>query len=77
MPKLYFVDSGQTIGDITRDQLQFLIDQLEEEDTQDRDYHISRDTLQVFKDADGPAELIAMLERALGDAEDMDIAWKD
>lgn len=76
MPELYHQHTGEAIGQISDDQLQFLVDQLEEEDTKDQDYYISRDTIQMFKDKDGDEALISMLEKALGDKEDIDVAWR-
>lgn len=76
MPKLYNQGTGELIGEITDAQLQFLIDQLEEEDTTDTDYYINGDTLVMFQDAGADPALIAMLEKAMGDGDDVDIEWK-
>lgn len=76
MPKLYNQTTGAEIGDITDDQLQFLIDQLEEEGTTDRDYFVNADTLAMFQDAGGDASLIALLRDAMGDAGEIDIEWR-
>lgn len=76
MPRLYKQTSGETIGEINAEQLQFLIDQLEEEDTKDRDYFISQATLEMFRDRGCDTELMNMLVKAMGDAEDLDIAWE-
>lgn len=76
MPRLYRIDSGDTIGEISDDQLQFLIDQLVEEDDDDRDYYINRDTLDMLREANADAKLMEMLERAMGDGEDIDIGWE-
>lgn len=76
MPRLYKQDSGDTIGDISAEQLQFLIDQLEEEDTEDKDYYINRATLDMFRDRGCDTELLEMLTSAMGEADDLDIAWE-
>lgn len=76
MPRLYFQESGETIGEINQDQLQFLIDQLEEEDTEDQDYYVNRDTLEMFREAGCDEALLDMLTKAMGEAEDIDIAWE-
>lgn len=76
MPQLYDQKSGALIGEITDAQLQFLVDQLEEEGTTDRDYYIDGNTLAMLRDAGGDAELIAMLEGALGEAGELDVEWK-
>jgi len=50
MPRLFRLDNGETIGEITAAQKQFLVDQLEEEDDEDTDYFIDRDTLELLSD---------------------------
>jgi hypothetical protein len=42
-------ESGEILGAITEDDLQFLIDNLEEESEDDTDYFINRSTLEIFK----------------------------
>jgi hypothetical protein len=76
MPRLFFQESGETIGEINQDQLQFLIDQLEEEDTADQDYYVNRDTLEMFREAGCDEALMDMLTKAMGESEDIDIAWE-
>ena len=77
MPRLYRIDNGETIGTITEEQKQFLVEMLEEEDEEDQDYFIDQDTLELFSDNKCDPELLAMLESALDDGEDgVDIAWE-
>jgi hypothetical protein len=75
MPRLYRIDTDTNIGTITDKQLQFLVDQLEEEHDEDQDYFLDRDTLELLSDNGIDPDLLAMLERALGDDDSMDIAW--
>ena len=63
------------IGEISDEQLQFLIDQLEEEDLEDRDYAITPLLLSSFEAEGGDPALISMLRDALGEREGMEIAW--
>lgn len=69
-------DTQQPIGDISEDQLQFLIDQLEEEDTEDQDYAVTSMLLDYFEGEGGadPA-LVSILRTALGDKEEINIVW--
>jgi hypothetical protein len=67
--------NNQKIGTISEDQLQFLIDQLEEEDSADQDYYLSQDTLDLLKENGADSQLIKMLTDALGDKDDLDIIW--
>ncbi|HTM22811.1 MAG TPA: hypothetical protein VL172_19950 [Kofleriaceae bacterium] len=77
MPRIYNVDSGDPIGEITDEQLQFLIDELEEEDEEDQDYYITKDTLEMLTERGGDPALIQLLTTAMGEAEDIEIAWDD
>ena len=63
------------VGTITEAQLQFLIDQLEEESTRDRDYYISPATLDMFQAAGADQELLDILRQGLGTREGMEIVW--
>ncbi len=74
MPRLTRIDSGDDIGTITDAQLKFLKDQLENDDDEDH-YVINAETLELLSDNGGEPEFLAMLEKALGDDDSMDIAW--
>ena len=76
MPKLMRIDTGDAIGEINDKQLAFLVEQLEEEHDEDQDYFIDRETLELLSDNGADPELLAMLEKAMGDDEEMDIAWE-
>ena len=68
-------ENNQRIGKIREDQLQFLIDQLEEEDSKDQDYYVNRDTLELLKENGADSQLIKMLTEALGNNDDLDVIW--
>jgi len=74
--RLYDNDSGVEIGALTNDQLQFLIDQLEEESTTDQDYYIEQATLDMLENAGIDGNLLEMLRGALGDRDGMEIRWQ-
>lgn len=76
MPRLFRIDTEANIGVISPAQLQFLVEQLEEEHDEDQDYYLDRDTLELLSDNGIDAELLAMLEKAMGDDDSMDIAWE-
>jgi processive 1,2-diacylglycerol beta-glucosyltransferase len=75
MIQLHDKETGAFVGTITEAQLQFLIDQLEEESTEDRDYYINQATLDLFEQRGADADLLALLRQALGTREDIEIAW--
>ncbi len=77
MPKLVFTEGKALIGEITAEQLQFLQELLVEEDSQDRDYYINRDTLDMLESEGCDPQLLARLKDALGDKEEMDVSWME
>jgi hypothetical protein len=74
MVKLYNAATNQPLGDIT-DQLQFLMDQFEEEWEGDQHYYINNATIDMLKHAGADPALLAHLQRALGAAGEADIRW--
>ena len=68
-------ETGQVIGAVSEEQLQFLVDRMEEESVDDRDYYINADTLDLFEEEGIDPELLRMLKDALGSREDMEIVW--
>ena len=75
MIQLYDHDTQTLLGEITEQQLQFLIDQLEEESGEDQDYYINRTTLEMFAEAGIDPASLALLQRGLGNRADMEIRW--
>ena len=75
MINMHNKNTQELIGEISEEQLQFLIDQLVEEDSTDQDYYINRDQLDQFEEKGGDETLIQMLRDAMGTKEDMDIIW--
>lgn len=75
MITLHDKETGAFVGEITEEELQFLLDELEEETTEDRDYYLNRDELEVLEEEGADEALIIMLRKALGDREEMEIEW--
>jgi hypothetical protein len=75
MPRLINAESGAVIGEISDDQLEFLVDQLEEEDNQDLDYFLDLETIDLLEDSGADDALIMLLRRALGSSEGIDVRW--
>lgn len=73
--RLTELDSGTTLGDLTEQQLQFLVDELEEESDSDHDYYIDMGTIEMLAGAGADAELLGVLKRAIGSREGVEIAW--
>ena len=68
-------ETGAEVGSITEEQLRFLVDQLEEEFDEDRDYYLNQTTLELMEQSGADPELIALLRRAIGDREGIEIEW--
>jgi hypothetical protein len=75
MIQLHEKETGVLVGTITEAQLQFLIDQLEEESADDTDYYIDQATLDLFEEVGAEADLLALLRQALGTREGIEIVW--
>jgi hypothetical protein len=74
--RLLDANTGVQIGTLTEAQLQFLIDQLEEESDDDRDYYINSATLDMFAEAGAEQALLDLLRNALGTRLEMDVRWE-
>ena len=76
-PRVHLYDNETQIplGEITEHQLQFLIDHLEEEASDDQDYYLSADTLEMFAQAGADPGLLALLRQGLGERNGMEIRW--
>lgn len=77
MPKLYLKENQTLLGEISDEQLQFLRNQLEEESIDDQDYAITPMLLAFFEGQNCDPNLLAILRKALGDAEEMTIFWEE
>lgn len=76
MIELYDNETGDLIGEISREQLAFLRDELEEASETDRDYYLHAPTLESLEEAGVEAELLEMLQGALGERPSMEIRWE-
>lgn len=76
MPRLIRLDTDDEIGIISDAHRAFLVAQLEHDDEDDTDFPIDRETIELLSDNDGDPELLALLEKALGDDDSMTIAFE-
>lgn len=76
MPRILDKESGRLAGSITDNELQFLIDQFEEESSSDRDYYVDRDTIEMLEAAGAGDGLLKVLRDALGTRDSADIVWQ-
>lgn len=75
MITLYDSETGESLGAITEEQLQFLKDQFEEEFLDDKDYYINEDELSDIQEAGADEALLALLRNAMNGRSEMEIRW--
>ena len=75
MITLFDSETNQPIDQIGEAQLRFLMDHLEEESTEDRDYYISQDELDVLEESGADEGLIKVLRAALAGREGAEIRY--
>ena len=67
----------ESLGSITENQLDFLIDNLEEEFAEDEEYWINQDTIDYLRDLGADEGLLQLLEKAIaGSEEGVDITYQ-
>ena len=76
MVKLYDNDTGQYLGRITDEDLQFLADNLEEESLTDTDYYINRETLDLLKEKGMSEDFAKLIENAMGGGDEIEIRYE-
>jgi len=76
MIDLYNNTTNQLIGSVTEAELQVLIDGLEEESLEDRDYYISAAALDLLGDGRATDHLMQLLHTALGGEQGVEIRWQ-
>ncbi len=60
----------EILGTITENQLDFLMENLEEEFEEDEEYFLVPDTIDYLRDQGADSDLLAMLEKALAGTQD-------
>lgn len=75
MVYLYNKSTGDLLGEISEADLQYLIDQMEEESTKDQDYSITSMELAYFREHGASSELISILSGALEGKPEVIILW--
>ena len=76
MPRLIRLDTGDEIAKISDAHQAFLVAQLQQADEDDTDYYVDHETIELLSDNGADPELLAILEKALGDDDGMDIAFE-
>lgn len=75
--RLYNDQDGAYIGEVSREDVQFLIGQLEEEYDEDRAYYVNRDTISMLRSNGASQELLALLEEAVAGKGEAEVRWSE
>ena len=75
MVYLYNKATQELLGEIDEGELQFMIDQMEEESTKDQYYSITKMEIAYFSQNGGSPHLISLLNKALGEQQELIILW--
>jgi hypothetical protein len=77
MIDLYNADTNALLGEITEQDLTVLIDALEEESSDDQDYYITPETIEVVGENGRATEhMLNLLRKAVGSSEGVEIRWE-
>jgi processive 1,2-diacylglycerol beta-glucosyltransferase len=74
-PSVVDLHTGQSLGELTPEQAQFLVDALEEESPDEARYYIDAATIDMLEGAGAEPGLIALLKRALGPKQGIEIKF--
>ena len=69
-------DTGEVLGTISEEDLQFLQNQLVEETEEDSDYYLNRDELNLFKEQGASKPLMKLLEKGFAGRDELEIEWE-
>jgi hypothetical protein len=69
--------SGAYLGEITREDLDLMIHQFEEESSSDQDYFVDAMTIDLLHDAGASENLLNLLREAVGPTEGTEIRWEE
>ena len=76
MYKLYDNQTGTMLGEVSDEQMRVMMGLLEEESLDDRDYYVNQDTVDMLVDAGAGAELVALLQQAMGAKGEAEVRWQ-
>ena len=77
MIRLRDKETGSELGTITEEELQFLIDSLEEESDEDRDYYLNAGMIDVLEQKGADSALVKMLRDAAVGKDGVEIEWTE
>ena len=75
--RIHDKNSGALLGEISRDDLQLMIDVFEEESSRDQDYFIDAATVELLQHEGASERLLALLREVVGTSDGIDIRWEE
>lgn len=75
MVKLYDAATNEVLGEITEEQLQFLMDHFEEESLEDQDYYLNAVTLDMLAAQGADEALLGVLKMGMGKRGELEFRW--
>jgi hypothetical protein len=77
--RLYNKDSGKLIGELSESQLEELVDLLEEESDDDRDYYIDSEVLTYMEEEGASKALLDLIRPLVGPGEEdgVEVEWRE
>jgi hypothetical protein len=76
MVKLFDKETGHRVAEITDEQFQFLMNNLEEESSVDEDYYFNEATIDMFKERGADEKLITILEKVISNKGEAELRWE-
>jgi hypothetical protein len=76
MIQLYDAETDEPCGTLSEEQFELLVDALEEEGPDDRDYYLNVEVVDMIESNGLDPELVRVLRKALAGREEMDIRWE-
>ncbi|MBI2565529.1 MAG: galactosyldiacylglycerol synthase [Candidatus Schekmanbacteria bacterium] len=74
--RLYNTETGSMIGTASDEDMQFLVDNLEEESSSDTDYFIDSDTVDMLEESGASASLVGILRAEVATSEGFEMRWE-
>jgi hypothetical protein len=76
MINIYNKATNEFLGHISETDLEFLIDQLEEESLEDQDYYLRKETIDEFEKTGASPQLMAVLQGGIRHDDAIEIRWE-
>ncbi len=76
MIKIYNKATYESLGRVSAEEFKFLQDHLEDESITDRDYYITRESIDSFAEDGAPVRVVELLRNGMRSDKDIEIRWE-